>query len=510
MELSERQLLLLDEFMYSDIAPSSQNMTLQMATERFTDSSGNISTELIQQAIDNKTLNLSGDLVGKPEDVAHVLNEIRSDPQLSTLRIDSTTPEYTGSIRGACFVDKSGDATVAFRGTGGSYQQWSNNFEGYGDVSQQSERDAAAFINSLPYNNITVTGHSNGGNQAMYATVVCGDKIDRCVSYEGQGGSKEFMQEYAGEIAQNQNKITNICGSRDFVNPVLISFAGTTRYVESDSSILFGMLDHGGYGILTAGDRNGSFDSNGNFKESAFVEQSYIGKAVDIVTNVLAEMSDIPVVGPALELFADLAGGVIGMAISGNLGLDIFDPSSWKAHLNHFSDVIQSIANYKNRVTGDVLNLLNKGVKTICSFGETVYDKFTSFIGGLLGGGGKKTASGGGGGHSFGGGGANVIKVSTEEMAATIAKYQSERGRLMEAVSVCNNAAQMLARSWAGPSFMAMSVQMANTYKNLFQSIKRVDDAIAELKATIDIMEKTENKVKSSVASLDIGTSPFA
>ena len=130
-------------------------------------------------------------------------------------------------------------------------------------------------------------------------------------------------------------------------------------------------------------------------------------------------------------------------------------------------------------------------------------------LGNIVGGGGGGHSFGGGG-RSFGGGGANVIKGSTEEMAATIAKYQSERGRLMEAVSVCNNAAQMLARSWAGPSFMAMSIQMANTYKNLFQSINRVDDAIAELKATIGIMDDTENKVKASVASLDIGTSPFA
>ena len=178
--------------------------------------------------------------------------------------------------------------------------------------------------------------------------------------------------------------------------------------------------------------------------------------------------------------------------------------------------MLYSIADYKDRVTGDVLNLLNQGVKTICGFGETVYDKFTSFIGSIFGSGGKKTASGGdghsfgGGSRSFGGGGANTIKVSTEEMAATIAKYQSEKGRLMEAVSVCNNAAQLLARSWAGPSFLAMSVQMANTYKNLYQSINRVDDAIDELKKTIGIMENTEKNVKASAVSLDIGTSPFA
>ena len=509
MELSERELLILDEFMYSNVAPSSEGMTLQQATERFVDSSGNVSVNMVQQAIDSGELSLTGDLKGKPEAYAHILSEIRSDSSLSTLTIDRTTAEYEGSIRGACFVDPSGDATVAFRGTGGSYQQWYNNFEGYGDASQQSERDAAAFIQSLPYNNITVTGHSNGGNQAMYATVLCGDKIDRCVSYEGQGGSKEFLTQYSAEIAANKDKITNICGSADIVSPVLKDFAGHTYYVESDSVCIMKGLNHGGYGILTAGDRNGSFDSNGNFdRETAFVDQSGFAKAIGVVTDIMADLSDVPIVGPTLELLADVLGGFIGMGISGNLLLNFFDLDSWKAHLNHLGGMLKSVGTYVLRIRGDVINLFNNGVNTIISFGEKVYDGFKSFIGGLFGAG--KTTADSGGEHGFSGGNANVIKVSTEDMEACIARYMNEKARLMDALSICNSAAQTLARSWAGPSFLQMSLRLANTWKNLSQSMALIDDAVNELKKTISILEQTEKSVKASAASLDMGVSPFA
>ena len=51
---------------------------------------------------------------------------------------------------------------------------------------------------------------------------------------------------------------------------------------------------------------------------------------------------------------------------------------------------------------------------------------------------------------------------------------------------------------------------MANTYKNLFESEQKMDDAINELSETIGIMEQAESNVSSSVSSLDVGDSPFS
>lgn len=105
---------------------------------------------------------------------------------------------------------------------------------------------------------------------------------------------------------------------------------------------------------------------------------------------------------------------------------------------------------------------------------------------------------------------ADRIKVSTEEMATCIAQYTAQKARLMEALQVCNQASQLLAQSWAGPSFVACAAKMAATYHNLFQSEQKISDAIAELQATVGIMENAESSVNSSVSALDVGSSPFA
>ena len=105
---------------------------------------------------------------------------------------------------------------------------------------------------------------------------------------------------------------------------------------------------------------------------------------------------------------------------------------------------------------------------------------------------------------------ANEIKVSTEEMRACIARYTAQKAKLMNAIQICVKASQLLMRSWAGPSFSICCVKMADTYKNLFQTEQKIDDAISELNKTITLMEQAEGKIKSNVASLDTGSSPFA
>lgn len=105
---------------------------------------------------------------------------------------------------------------------------------------------------------------------------------------------------------------------------------------------------------------------------------------------------------------------------------------------------------------------------------------------------------------------ADKIKVSTEEMSACVAKYTAQRAKLSEAFSICNNASQLLARSWAGPSFTVCCAKMAATYKNLFQSEQKMDDAIKELNEIINLMESAESNISSSASALDTGTSPFA
>lgn len=314
MSLSEQDLLLLDCFMYSDlVTKSGKDKSMSDIIEQFVDpKTGKVSKTLIEKS----GMKFSGDMNASA--FQDVLEDMRKSESIMNLKLMKTTPEYEGSIRAACFVDAdTGKATVAFRGTGGSYQQWYNNFEGYGELSQETQDAAAEFINSLPYNDIDVTGHSNGGDQAMFVAIVCGDKVSRCISYEGQGLSKEFVNEYADEIEMHKGKIKNICGEKDFVSPLLIDIAGETVYVPSDSNLLDGNFDHGAYGLYIA-NRKVLENNNGNFPESAYVDQVWYCAAIHSVTVYLSEHSDTLFVGPALELFADFAGIIVGLAISGD------------------------------------------------------------------------------------------------------------------------------------------------------------------------------------------------
>ncbi|WP_160323683.1 Mbeg1-like protein, partial [Defluviitalea phaphyphila] len=102
------------------------------------------------------------------------------------------------------------------------------------DTTQQ--KFSLAYINSLEYDNITVTGHSKGGNKAMYVAILS-DKVDRCMSLEGQGFNDKFCEKYEEEIAKNKYKIKSIASSSGFlcgdpVKGLLIPIAGTEEYRE--------------------------------------------------------------------------------------------------------------------------------------------------------------------------------------------------------------------------------------------------------------------------------------
>ena len=73
------------------------------------------------------------------------------------------------------------------------------------------------------YDNVYVTGHSKGGNEATLVTMVYSDVIDRCISGDGQGFSPEFveyMKRTLGpeEFAKIQDKMYGFHANNDYCN----------------------------------------------------------------------------------------------------------------------------------------------------------------------------------------------------------------------------------------------------------------------------------------------------
>ncbi len=78
------------------------------------------------------------------------------------------------------------------------------------------------------YDNVYVTGHSKGGNEATLVTMVYSDVIDRCISGDGQGFSPEFveyMKKTLGpeEFAKIQDKMYGFHANNDYVNILGVS-----------------------------------------------------------------------------------------------------------------------------------------------------------------------------------------------------------------------------------------------------------------------------------------------
>lgn len=162
-----------------------------------------------------------------PEKAA-VIRYLQNSENLQDLVLDSTMTDSDGKTLALCFTQPGNpsDAVVLFKGT--TSKEWGDNIEGLNETDTERQKAALDYIESLPYNNITVGGHSKGGNKAMYVAITS-DKVNRCVSMDGQGFSEEFMEKYAAEIEENGHKIKNYSVSSDYVHVLLFQVPGSQQ-----------------------------------------------------------------------------------------------------------------------------------------------------------------------------------------------------------------------------------------------------------------------------------------
>ncbi len=409
----------------------------------------------------------------------------------------------------ACVIETSpGNAAVAFRGSEAAEGSFSNLKNDWIDAdlgllnstqtTQQAEVDRFLRENSSllnQYDNLMMTGHSLGGNLAEYATVVSqnyglDDNVAQCISMDGPGFSQEFIDANYDAIMHMGDKMTHYRYS--FVGGLLNDLPlpeGSYRYlnVSNDAN----HIDGEEYNMFTRHDTKYlDYDpKTGMFRTGT---QDDFAQKMSILTKVMDALPKET--GDYLRQALSTLVLTIGAGYHGG---------------KYLLSLLDKMIDKAKSMVDKGKNVIENGIQ----FVKDAYDKFKSFISG-------GSSSGSGGGHAFGGGRsggrggsggrADRIVVSTEDMANAIQKYRSEKERLMEALSICNEAAKKLANSWAGPSFAATCVKMASAYKNLHQSNALIDDAIDELSKTIQIMEKAESGNASRAAALDIHVSPFA
>jgi len=250
--LSEKELLLLSNYEY--FACSTNGGTIKENIDALKGEDGSFDMEKVVAQ------GATGDIISE-DDAIDILYRLEDDEKLSNLYAKRNINK--GGIRATLYATKDDEnATLVFRGTGGTYKAWEDNVLGEykSDTNLQSLASDFVRYECGGYKNITVTGHSKGGNLSQYVTVVCADQIDKCVSFDGQGFGKGFLEKYDKEIDVAKDKITCINGFNDFVNILLTPIAGTILYVKNQEGISVDM--HSCYTMLS----NGSFDDDGNFK----------------------------------------------------------------------------------------------------------------------------------------------------------------------------------------------------------------------------------------------------
>ena len=167
-----------------------------------------------------------------------VFDQVKASEELCSYTVTNYVSNSETNMRAACFVDDTSnptDVNVIFRGTKGAYE-WHDNGETIYMTDTPAQLAAKEYIENLPAeygNQLTVSGHSKGGNKAQYVTVTT-DRIGECVSFDGPGFSEAFIEKYGKQIKENRSKMVNISAEQDIVNALLKPIAGEVIYIKTD------------------------------------------------------------------------------------------------------------------------------------------------------------------------------------------------------------------------------------------------------------------------------------
>lgn len=224
-----------------------------------------------------------------------------TDAEINTWNISGV--HNTNSQNGfyACIIETApGEAAVGFRGSEdmGDLSNVENDWVG-ADIglvnstctNQQEEVDR--FLQKYKdqlngYDSVAMAGHSLGGNLAEYATIVSykyglDDNITQCVSMDGPGFSKEFIDKYRDQIKKMSSVM---CHPRwSFVGTMLNDLPGVEyHYVEVSNDA--NAIDKADYNAATRHDTKYLvYDENGKLVEG---EQDDLSK----ITSVISEGVD--------------------------------------------------------------------------------------------------------------------------------------------------------------------------------------------------------------------------
>ncbi|EOS35199.1 hypothetical protein C808_04978 [Lachnospiraceae bacterium M18-1] len=222
-KLSNAEMAVLNSLVYIDID--------------YTEKDGKKLGEIIEEIEKNDSWSRPESEISR-EECRETFRAIKNNPSLQQLEIfQKKELDYSYYSDARILTLKNGDTPIViFHGTSGKAEE-EDNYAGANLSDTNSQKKALEYINRLHddygYENISVTGHSKGGNKAMYVAVLS-DYVTDCVAVDGQGFSQKFVDKYLAKIEAKKNNITLLAPDQSIVNACLRNIAGITIYISTE------------------------------------------------------------------------------------------------------------------------------------------------------------------------------------------------------------------------------------------------------------------------------------
>lgn len=174
------------------------------------------------------------------------------------LAVDEWSRKRESQFSAVTFIlpEKRQGAVVAFRGTDNTLVGWKECFNmAFSSTvpAQDSAREYLEHVALLLEMPLYVTGHSKGGNLAMYATMTCADnvraRIVRCYSHDGPGFSEQVMAD--SRWATDLSTIERIVPEESLVGMLLSNTDTEPLVVRSTNP---GIMQHSPFSWVVEGD----------------------------------------------------------------------------------------------------------------------------------------------------------------------------------------------------------------------------------------------------------------
>lgn len=227
-----------------------------------------------------------------------------SHPELADMQVTIPKHDHYNGISAAVFTGGN-DAYVIYRGTGDG--KWIDNGEGMTVEKTESQSQAIRFFDEMAElfgwdesTNLTVAGHSKGGNNSQAAALGAehGSLVDQCISFDGQGMSQVGIENYRRELGPAYdvriNKMYSVCGENDPVNELgeSVFLEDHRYYIETNANPGEMVPTHALEYLFQQEDENGNLYFSDRMNRESADGQGPVGRYAKQLNAVLMQMPE--------------------------------------------------------------------------------------------------------------------------------------------------------------------------------------------------------------------------